>query len=79
MEWKVVKDKLVVSYGPLWSEAEVYDAAKNELRVELVPGTGQVIAFNFSGDRAEGLTAGPVKFKRVSSCPIVAARVSLTY
>lgn len=65
MEWKVVNGKLVVSYGPLWSEAEVYDAAKNELRVELVPGTGQVIAFNFSGDRAEGITAGPAKFKRV--------------
>jgi hypothetical protein len=65
MEWKVANGKLAVSYGPLWSEAEVYDAAKNELRVEMVPGSGQVIAFEFSGDRAEGLTAGPVKFKRV--------------
>ncbi|MFY9620892.1 MAG: serine hydrolase domain-containing protein [Pyrinomonadaceae bacterium] len=65
MEWKVVNGKLVVAYGPLLSEAEVYDAAKNELRVELVPSSGNVIGFTFSGDWAEGLTAGPIKFKRV--------------
>ena len=65
MEWRVKDNKLEVSIGPLWSEAEVYDAAKNELRVELVPGSGQVIAFNFSGNRADGLTAAAIKFKRV--------------
>lgn len=65
MEWKVVNGKLVVFYGPLWSEAEVYDATKNEFRIELVPSSGNVIGFNISGDRVEGLTAGPIKFKRV--------------
>jgi CubicO group peptidase (beta-lactamase class C family) len=65
MEWKVTNGKLAVSFGPLWSEAEVYDAAKNELRVELVPGTGGVIGFQFSGDRAESLSIGPYKFKRL--------------
>lgn len=65
MEWRVKDNKLEVSIGPLWSEAEIYDAAKNELRVELTPGSGQVIAFNFSGDRAEGLTAATMKFKRI--------------
>lgn len=65
MEWRVKDNKLEVSIGPLWSEAEVYDAAKNELRVELVPESGQVVAFNFSGNRADGLTYAAMKFKRV--------------
>ena len=65
MEWRVKDNKLEVSIGPLWSEAEVYDAAKNELRVEVTPGSGQVIRFDFSGDRAESLTAATIKFKRI--------------
>lgn len=65
MEWRVVGGKLTVSFGPLWSEAEVFDAAKNELRVELNPGHGHVVKFDFSGDKAESVTLASIKFKRV--------------
>lgn len=66
MEWRVENGKLSVSMGPLWSEAEVFDAAKNELRVELTPGRGEVIGFEFTDGKAVGLTCGGFKFKRVS-------------
>ena len=65
MEWRVAGGKLVASTGPLRSEAEVFDATKNELRVELTPGQGHVIRFDFSGDRAEGLTYATMRFKRI--------------
>jgi CubicO group peptidase (beta-lactamase class C family) len=65
MEWRVTEGQLEVSFGALWSKAEVFDAAKNELRVELQPGRGQVIAFDFSGGRALGLTVAGMKFKKV--------------
>jgi CubicO group peptidase (beta-lactamase class C family) len=64
MEWRVQNGKLAVSMGPLWSEAEVFDAAKNELRVELTPGRGVVIGFEFADGKAVGLTHGNFKFKR---------------
>ena len=64
MEWRVQNGKLSVSMGPLWSEAEVYDAAKNELRVELTPGRGIVIGFEVVDGKAAGLTYGNFKFKR---------------
>ena len=64
MEWRVQNGKLSVSMGPLWSEAEVYDAAKNELRVELTPGRGEVIGFEFADGKAVGLTYSGFKFKR---------------
>lgn len=66
MEWKMQNGKLAVSMGPLWSEAEVYDAPKNELRVELTPGRGVVIGFEFADGKAVGLTYNGLKFKRVS-------------
>jgi CubicO group peptidase (beta-lactamase class C family) len=65
MEWRVVNGQLEVQFGALWSKAEVFDRAKNELRVEVQPGRGQVVAFEFSGDRAVGLNAGGMKFKKV--------------
>lgn len=65
MEWRVTDGQLAVSFGALWSKAEVFDAAKNEMRVELQPGRGQVIAFDFSGDRAQGLTLAGMKFRKV--------------
>lgn len=65
MEWRVQNGKLTVSIGPLFSEAEVYDAAKNELRVELMPGRGNVIAFEVSGDQVVGVNFANMKFKRV--------------
>jgi CubicO group peptidase (beta-lactamase class C family) len=65
MEWRVQNGKLSVSMGPLWSEAEVFDATRNELRVELTPGQGVVIGFEFADGKAVGLTYGSFKFKRV--------------
>lgn len=65
MEWRVQNGKLTVSMGPLFSEAEVYDAAKNEVRVELMPGRGNVVGFEVSGDRVVGVNFANMKFKRV--------------
>lgn len=65
MEWRVQNGKLAVSMGPLWSEAEVFDAAKNEMRVELTPGRGVVLGFEFADGKAVGVTYGSYKFKRV--------------
>jgi CubicO group peptidase (beta-lactamase class C family) len=65
MEWRVQNGKLTVSIGPLFSEAEVYDAAKNELRVEIQPGRGSVVGFEVSGNQVVGVSFGNMKFKRV--------------
>ncbi|HKY45792.1 MAG TPA: serine hydrolase [Pyrinomonadaceae bacterium] len=65
MEWRVQNGKLAVSIGPLFSEAEVYDAAKNEVRIEIQPGRGNVVAFEVSGNQVVGVNVGPMKFKRV--------------
>ena len=65
MEWRVQNGKLAVSIGPLFSEAEVYDAAKNELRIEIQPGRGSVVGFEVSGNQVVGASFGPMKFKRV--------------
>jgi len=53
MEWRVIDSKLVVSFGVLRSETEVYDAAKDIMRVELTPGQGDTVRFIFSGERAQ--------------------------
>lgn len=65
MEWRVQNGKLTVSIGPLFSEAEVYDAAKNELRIEIQPGRGNVVGFEVSGNQVVGVSFGNMKFKRV--------------
>jgi CubicO group peptidase (beta-lactamase class C family) len=67
MEWRVQNGKLSVSIGPLFSEAEVYDAAKNELRIEIQPGRGSVVAFEISGNQVVGVNFGNMKFKRVNA------------
>ncbi|MGH7556392.1 MAG: serine hydrolase [Gemmatimonadota bacterium] len=56
MTWRMVDDQLEVSMGVARSVAEVYAAAKNELRVELTGG-GEVIGFTFpdGGGPAESL------------------------
>ncbi|HKY60267.1 MAG TPA: serine hydrolase [Gemmatimonadota bacterium] len=56
MEWRIVDDRLEVSMGVAESEAEVYAAAQDQLRVELTGG-GEVIAFTFpeGGGPAESL------------------------
>lgn len=53
MTWKVSGGRLNVSMGMARSNVEIYDAAKNELRVELT-GNGQVVRFRFpkGSDRA---------------------------
>lgn len=47
MEWRVVNGKLEASMGLLRSVAEVFDATKESLRVELTPGQGDVARFIF--------------------------------
>jgi hypothetical protein len=52
MEWRVAGDGLLVSMGIAESEAEVYAAAEDQLRVELTGG-GEVVDFTFpEGDGA---------------------------
>lgn len=65
MEWRVQNGKLSVTLGAVWSEAEVFDAAKNELRVEVTPGRGNVIGFEVSGNKVVASNVGNLKFKRV--------------
>jgi len=56
MEWRVAGDGLEVSMGIAESEAEVYAAAEDQLRVELTGG-GEVVDFTFpeGGGAAESL------------------------
>ena len=67
MEWRVQNGKLTVSIGPVSSEAEVYDAAKNELRIEIQPGRGNVVGFEVSGNQVVGVNFANMKFKRVNA------------
>ena len=63
MEWRVVDGKLFVRMGVMGSEAEVYDADSNQLRVEL-RGRGEVVSFHFDGERATGLSYLDRAFER---------------
>ena len=67
MEWRIVNGRLEASIGLLRSLAEVYDANSNALRVELVPGQGEVVRFAFSENRnqAKGLEYNGMIFERV--------------
>ncbi|HET6341718.1 MAG TPA: serine hydrolase [Gemmatimonadota bacterium] len=66
MEWRVVGDGLEVSMGIAESEAEVYAAAEDQLRVELTGG-GEVIDFTFpeGGGAAESLEYNGFTMARV--------------
>jgi CubicO group peptidase (beta-lactamase class C family) len=66
MMWRVVGDGLEVRMGVASSRAEVYDAAKDKLRIELFGG-GSVAAFEFpaSGGAATALTMNGERFERV--------------
>ena len=64
MEWRVADDKLEVSMGLLWSPVEVYDGEQNQLRVELVPGRGEVVGFLIREDQVESITYRGRKFMR---------------
>jgi CubicO group peptidase (beta-lactamase class C family) len=66
MTWRVADEGLVVEMGAASSVAEVHDAAKDELRVELVGG-GSVAAFEFppGGGPAAALLLDGQRFERV--------------
>ena len=66
MTWRVVENGLEVSMGVAQSLAEVFDAAKDELRVELTGG-GDVVAFEFpaSGGPATAFVISGERFARV--------------
>jgi CubicO group peptidase (beta-lactamase class C family) len=66
MTWRVADGRLEVAMGVARSGAEVYDAAKDELRVELTGG-GSVAAFEFpaTGGRATALVIEGERFERV--------------
>jgi hypothetical protein len=68
MTWRVEGERLEVEMGVARSPAEVFDAAKNELRVELTGG-GSVVAFEFpaTGGRATALVVEGERFERVGS------------
>ncbi|MBI4364117.1 MAG: beta-lactamase family protein [Candidatus Latescibacteria bacterium] len=65
MEWNVVDGALIATMGLLRSEAEVFDAEQNKLRVELTGG-GEVVQFEFEGEIAFALTYQKVRFDRVN-------------
>lgn len=58
------KDKLEVAMGNLHCIAEPY-TDKNTIRVELVPGSGEVITFKYENDKLIGAENGGVFFKKV--------------
>lgn len=67
MKWSVVNGRLEASISLLRSVAEVYDASSEALRVELVPGQGEVVRFIFSENhnQAERLEYFGMRFERI--------------
>ena len=68
MRVELLRDSLVVSIGQLRSAAGNY-TEPNTIRVELDPGSGQVIAFRVSDSGVEGLRFAGFDFDRVSQRP----------
>ena len=68
MTWRIANEGLEVEMGVARSAAEVHDAAKDELRVELTGG-GSVVAFEFpaGAGRAAALVIAGQRFERVGS------------
>jgi hypothetical protein len=66
MTWRVGADGLEVAMGVAKSPAEVLDATKDELRVELMGG-GDAVAFEFppGGGPATALVVQGERFARV--------------
>jgi len=64
IEWRVVDGKLRAEMGVMRSDAEVYDAAANQLRVEL-RGGGEVVEFVFKDGKAVALRYMGRDFTRV--------------
>ncbi len=70
MEWRVVANGLELRMGVVRSRAEVYDAEKNQLRIE-VGGSGEVAQFLFpeGGRPAGAVRLAGVEFARVPPSP----------
>ncbi|MDQ3699224.1 MAG: serine hydrolase [Gemmatimonadota bacterium] len=67
MEWSVASERLEVRMGRMRSVAEVFDASKNQLRVELQPSVGEVITFQFEGGTAAALTYAERTYRRMGA------------
>ena len=67
MTWRILDDRLEVEMGVARSRAEVFNAEKDELRVELTGG-GSVAAFEFpaAGSQARALVIEGERFERVA-------------
>lgn len=67
MEWRLVNGKLESSIGLLRSQAEIYNAGNETVRVELTPGEGEVIRFFFGESEAQATSMEfrGAKFQRV--------------
>ena len=63
MVWTVEEGRLKVRMGALRSDTEVFDGAKDQIRMELA-GSGEVVEFEFEGERAVGLRYDEVRFGR---------------
>lgn len=63
--WEQHGDRLHARWGLLQSIAEVFDHTSNKLRVELEPGSGEVIEFKMTDGRAASLVYGGREYVRV--------------
>lgn len=70
IEWRVVAGGLEYFMGAVRGRAEIYDAARDQLRVEF-GGSGTVASFRFSGDtdNANGLVLFGQSFRRTVGSP----------
>lgn len=60
----VTDGRLVYRWGALYGPAEIFDAAKGQLRIEIA-GSGNVVPFTFAGDGpARSLQWQGVRFER---------------
>ena len=64
MTWTVRDGRLWAEIGVLKSIADVFDAQADQLRVELEPGNGTVVAFRFTDGRATGLRHQGFEYRR---------------
>ena len=65
MTWTLRDGRLWAEMGVLKSVAEVFDAARNQLRVELEPGGGEIVQFNFENGRAVSITYSGRTYPRI--------------
>jgi hypothetical protein len=64
MRWSEQDGKLRVAFGLAESDVEVYDAGKNQLRVELLGG-GSVVTFHIENGSTREIEMDGIKFSRV--------------